>query len=208
MRVPETSVRRALLLAVACSITCGVAGAEDARKEEPPAALAPVDGSYLHLMGALSLGRGLRFNNPYRLATPLGDDAESLSLTATYLDAAGSVAFGPPDGFQHGASVHFSAALQGVPQEVLTPSYLLIQRLPPRFWLFGRAGLPIVLTPDPNLGYELAAGGVFLVSAGLGVTAELIGDVFYGAATQDQALTVIPILSFQLGAVIDFEVLP
>ena len=28
------------------------------------------------------LGAGFRFNNPYRLSTPLGDDAESVSRTA------------------------------------------------------------------------------------------------------------------------------
>lgn len=184
------------------------ARALDDPNEDLPAELAPAPGGYLHLMGAAAIGRGIRFNNPYRLATPLGDDAESLSLSATYLDLSVSAASGDPDGLQHGGSLHFSVALEGVPQEVVTPSYLAAYRLPPRFLVFARAGLPLVLEPDVNLGYELAVGGAWLVTAGLGVTAELVGDLFYGAATQDEALTAIPMLSLQVGALVDFEVLP
>ena len=33
--------------------------------------------SYFHGFATLSFGRGLRFNNPYRLATPVGDTPES-----------------------------------------------------------------------------------------------------------------------------------
>ena len=41
---------------------------------------------YQHWLGGLYVGRGLRFNNPYRLRRVLGDDPSSLSLGATYLD--------------------------------------------------------------------------------------------------------------------------
>ena len=104
--------------------------------------------------------------------------------------------------------MHISAALAGVPQEVLTPSYIAIYRLPPSFWVWGRAGLPVVLEPDANVGYEMAAGGAWLVTASLGATAEVVGDLFYGAATQDKPVTAIPLLSLQLGIVVDLEVLP
>lgn len=194
-------------LSVALLSVAAVARAE-APEAPLPAALAPAAGGYLHWTGALAVGRGLRFNNPYRLATPLGDDAESVSLSATYVDVALGAAAGEPDGWQHGGSLHFAVAAQGIPQEVLTPSYLLMHRVPPRFWVFARAGLPVVLGPDPNLGYELAVGGSAMVSAGLGVTGELVGDLFYGAATQDQAYSVIPMLSLQIGVVVDLEVLP
>ena len=205
MLVPEL---RAWGLSLALLSLAGAARAEEAPKGEPAAALRPADGGYLHFMSALAIGRGLRFNNPYRLATPLGDDAESVSASATYADLSVSAASGDPDGFQHGGSLHFSVALQGVPQEVMTPSYLVAHRLPPRAWAFARAGLPVVIGPDPNLGYELALGGAFMVSAGIGVTAELVGDLFYGAATQDQAYSVVPMLSLQAGVIVDFEVLP
>lgn len=180
----------------------------EAPAETFPAEIAAAPGTYMHLFGALAVGRGLRFNNPYRLATPLGDDAESLSLTATYADASLSATFGDPEAIEHGGSVHFSVALEGVPQEVLTPSYLALTRFGPRVLAYGRAGLALVLGPDENLGYELALGGAYLVTAGLGVNAELVGDLFYGAATQERSASAIPILSFQLGVLVDYEVLP
>ncbi|MCB9577721.1 MAG: hypothetical protein H6717_11935 [Polyangiaceae bacterium] len=168
----------------------------------------PPQGTYVHLLGAVSIGRGLRFNNPYRLATPLGNDAESLSLSATYLDLAATAAFGDPNGLQHGGSIHLSSALSGIPQEVATPSYVALLRLPPRFITYGRAGVPIVLEPDATFGLEAALGGAVLITGGLGVTAELVGSVFYGAATQEVDVTTIPMLSLQIGALIDYEVLP
>lgn len=192
---------------MSASLCWSLPAAADER-EPVPAALLPAEGTYVHLFGALAIGRGLRFNNPYRLETPLGDDAESLSLTATYLDLSASATLGDAEGFQHGASVHLSAALDGVPQEVATPSYVLVYPFPPSFFLYGRAGLPIVIEPDTNVGYELAAGGAWLVTAGLGATAELVGDLFYGAATQEKSVTVIPVLSLQIGVIVDYEILP
>lgn len=181
---------------------------EGVADEGLPAEIGPAEGTFMHMFGGLAVGRGLRFNNPYRLATPLGDDAESLSLTATYADAWLSATFGDPHGLEHGGSVHFSVALEGVPQEVLTPSYVVLSRLGPRILGYGRAGLPLVLGPDANIGYELALGGAYLVTAGLGLNAELVGDLFYGAATQERAASAIPILSLQLGVLVDYEVLP
>lgn len=168
----------------------------------------PETGPYLHLLGALSWGKGIRFNNPYRLATPLGESAESVSASAGYLNFAFAASSGSPDGLLHGGGVALSVATDGVPQEVMTPSYQLGLRFPPDFFLYGRAGLPIVVEPDPNLGYELAVGGVYFFTAGLGATAELIGSLFYGAATQDTAATAIPLLSAQIGIAALYEVLP
>jgi hypothetical protein len=171
--------------------------------------LAPefVRGRYAHLFGGLELGRGLRLNNPYRLETVLGDDAESLSLTATYVDFSAGAAFGPPDSLQHGAALHLSFALHGIPQEVLSPSYVAIARFAP-FRLHGRVGTPIVLEPDLNVGAEIAAGGAWFLTAGLGVGLELGASLFYGAATYDRSVTAIPIVSLQGGLALDYEVLP
>jgi hypothetical protein len=174
----------------------------------PAPELAPRDGLYVHLFGALAVGRGIRFNNPYRLSTPLGNDAESLSLTSTYADLSANGSFGDAEGFQHGASLHLSIALAGVPQEVATPGYVLVYPFPPNFFVYGRAALPIIIEPDTNVGYELAAGGAWLWTAGIGATAELVGDLFYGAATQERSVSVIPVLSFQFGIIIDYEILP
>jgi len=161
---------------------------------------------YAHLFGGLMLGRGVRFNNPYRLSTVLGDDAESLSLTATYLDLSLGAALGAPDGLQHGAVLGASIALAGVPQEVLTPAYIALLRLPERVWLHARGGLPVVVEPDFNVGAELAIGGAFLVSGGLGFGGELVTSLFYGAASHERTQTAIPIVSLELGVVVDCEV--
>ncbi|HEY0463880.1 MAG TPA: hypothetical protein VGC79_06710, partial [Polyangiaceae bacterium] len=100
--------------------------------------------SYWHGFGALSLGKGLRFNNPYRLATPLGDSAESLSLTAFYYDVALGFVRGPARGLSHGAVLHWSIAAQGIPQQVLSLSYTALERLDSgRALLSARAGIPI-----------------------------------------------------------------
>jgi hypothetical protein len=165
-------------------------------------------GRYMHLVGTLELGKGLRFNNPYRLATQLGATAESVSLTPTYLDLGGAVAFGPPDGLQHGFALHLSFALAGVAQAVLTPTYIAAYRGPRRFLAYGRLGPSIVLTPDVTVGGELAAGFGWFFTARLAVAAEVVGDIYYGAGTPTKGISTYPILSGQLGLLVDYEVLP
>jgi hypothetical protein len=163
---------------------------------------------YKHWLGGLYLGRGLRFNNPYRLSTVIGDDAESLSLTATYLDLHVGRTFSDPDGFEHGLAAHFSIATDGIRQEVLSPSYLLLRRFGPRWLGYARAGAAIVLEPDASVGLEAGLAGVYFFTANLGFGAELDFSLFYGAATVDRAATTIPIASLALGAFFDWEHLP
>jgi hypothetical protein len=115
---------------------------------------------------------------------------------------------GPANGFQHGAALRLSLALGGVPQQVLTPSYFVAYRGPHRAMGYGRLGPSIILAPDPNVGGELAVGGAYFLTAGLGLSAELVGDLYYGAATPERGYSVIPILSGQLGFIVDYEVLP
>ena len=50
------------------------------------------------------MGKGLRYNNPYRLQRVLGDAASSLSLSATYLDLHVGRTFGSPHGFEQPSS--------------------------------------------------------------------------------------------------------
>lgn len=168
---------------------------------------APPSG-YAHLFGTFELGKGVRFNNPYRLATQLGATAESASLTSSYLDLGAAVAFGPPDGLEHGLALHLSFALAGVSQAVLTPTYFAAYRGPRRFVVYGRLGPSIVLTPDPTIGGELAAGLGYFFTARLAVAGELVGDVYYGAGTPVNGVTTYPILSGQIGLLVDYEVLP
>jgi len=163
---------------------------------------------YEHWLGGLYVGRGLRFNNPYRLGRVLGDDASSLSLSATYLDVHLGRTFSAPNGFEHGVAVHFSIATDGIRQEVVTPSYLLVRRLTPRVLGYARAGFPIVLEPDAAVGLEAGLGSAYFFSANLGIGAELDLSLFYGAATIERAVTAIPIASLALGVFFDWEHLP
>lgn len=163
---------------------------------------------YQHWLGGLYLGRGLRFNNPYRLRTVLGDDAESLSLGATYLDLHVGRTFSAPDTFEHGVSAQLSIATDGIRQEVFTPSYLLVRRHGPRLLGYGRAGFPIVLEPDASVGLQAGLGAAYFFSANLGLGAELDLSLFYGAATIEEPATLIPMLSLAFGLFFDWERLP
>jgi hypothetical protein len=155
----------------------------------------------------LSFGRGVRFNNPYRLETPLGDTAESVSLAATYLDLGGALLFGPGD-FRQGVALSGAVALQGIGQLVLTPSYLALFGLDDELAIRGRAGVPIVVAPDASAGLEAAVGASYAVAYGLGLVAELVGSVYFGAATDERSITTIPMLSLQLGVYFDHQVAP
>ncbi len=161
-----------------------------------------------HFLGSIAVGRGLRFNNPYRLATPLGRTPESLSLTATYVDLALGATVGRVGAPWHGVVTHLSVAAQGVSQQTITPSYLQLWRAAPRWLLLGRLGVPVVTRPDVNAGLEGAVGALWRVTGGTGVTAEVVGSLFYGAATRERDPTAIPLVSLQLGVFLDYEVIP
>jgi len=156
---------------------------------------------------AAFFGDGLRFNDPYRLATVLGSSAESVSRTAAYVDLAGSVTFGDARSFQHGVALHLTLAVEGVQQTILAPCYLLYRR-----WrsvgAYARAGTPIVFSPEVTWGLEGALGGVYFVRAGIGLALELVGDLFYGAGTREVSAPAYPVLSGQIGITVAYEVLP
>ena len=219
----STSGRRAALAAfpaaVALLLASPARAAEPAPEGAPPApAAGPSESdraeldrkasSYLHFFGTAEIGKGLRFNNPYRLATQLGDTPESLSLTASYLDLGAAFTLGDPDGLQHGAALHLSFALAGIAQQVFTPSYLLAYRPSARFLGYGRVGPSIVLSPDPTIGGEVAGGFSVFVTSRIAVASELVFDLYYGAGTPTRGVTTYPILSGQLGLLVDYEVLP
>ena len=66
-----------------------------------------------------------------------------------------------PTFLAHGLVLRASLALEGVQQTVLAPSYMVLHRWSP--WRrYGRAGAPIVLTPDTTFGIEGGAGGGLL----------------------------------------------
>jgi hypothetical protein len=163
---------------------------------------------YLRLFGTAMAGDGLRFNNPYRLRRELGANGESLSTTAPYVDFAVAATGGDPDGLQHGILMAWSVALTGVPQYVATPSYVALYRAGQRWLFYGHAGLPVLLDPDVNVGAELGAGVGWFFTGALGLAGELLADGFYGAGTPEVKAAFYPVLSAQLGIVVDYEMLP
>jgi hypothetical protein len=183
-----------------------VAFSSAARADDEPSWLARKSG-YAQLFATALIGSGLRFNNPYRLATPLSSSAESVSRTATYVDVGLAATFGDPLGLQHGPVLRAALALEGVPQSVFTPSYVLYRRFA-SVAIFGRAGVPLVVTPSNSAGVEVAMGGVLFVRGGIGIVGELVGDLFYGAGTRERAMPTYPALSGQVGFLIAYELLP
>jgi hypothetical protein len=165
-------------------------------------------GAFLHTWFSLMFGDGLRFNNPYRLPLELGARGQSVSLTAPYVDLAIVIAGGDPEGLMHGGRLGWSVAMSGVPQGVVTPAYLVAVRPSAAWLLHAWVGAPIVTAPDFNVGAELAAAGTFFVRAGIGASAALVADAFYGAGTRERRAVLYPVLSAQLGLSINYEVLP
>ncbi len=160
-------------------------------------------GPIFHTFGTLTLGKGVHTNNPFRLGS-----SDAFGFTATYVDMALGLALGPPAGLQHGGQVSLAIATDGVAQQVLGFSYVALLPLGEHALVRGRAGLPVVLAPDSTVGLELGLGGAWLFTGGLGASVELVGSLFYGAATQDRETTTIPVIALQLGAYFDHEVLP
>lgn len=165
-------------------------------------------GPTARILGTIAIGRGLRLSNPYRLETQLGEDASSLSLTASYVDFGFGIAVGEGEGLAHGGALHVGSSLSGPWQPYVTPSYLLVYRGDAPFLVTGRVGPVVLLAPDTNVGGELAGGFSWFFTGALGVTSEVAFDLFYGAATLESSYSVVPVLSAQLGFVIDYEVLP
>jgi hypothetical protein len=197
----------ALLPSIASLAWTGRARADDAASVRPRAQPEPERATWFRVSGTLGAGMGLRFNNPYRLATPLGSTAESVSRTAAYVDAGVALSIGEPEGITHGPVLRWDHAAQGVGQDVLTPSYAIGRR-----WLaweaWGRVGVPLVLRPDVSAGGEIAIGGAWFATQGLGAWGEVVGDLFFGAGTLDAKRPTYPVLSLQLGAIFEWERLP
>jgi hypothetical protein len=177
---------------------------------ESPSGISPPERTkpgYLQLFATSLLGDGLRFNNPYRLSTVLGSSAESLSRTSAYVDLGVAATTGSPLGFQHGLALRMSLAIEGVPETVMTPSYVLYRRW--RDWAaIGRAGVALAVRPDVTWGGELSAGGAYFFRGGLAAMGELAFDLFYGAGTREVGTPAYPVVSAQLGILVAWEILP
>src|SRR5437773_2432741 len=114
-----------------------------------------------------------------------------------YVDLAASITLGDPRKFQPGFSVHVSLGLEGVQQTVVTPSFILYRRFRD-VAAYARAGIQIIATPETTWGFEGALGGVWFVRGGIGLVAELIGGLAYGAGTREVSAAAYPVLSGQI----------
>jgi hypothetical protein len=168
---------------------------------------APKHGLPFTVHAAAFFGDGLRFNDPYRLGTVLGSSAEEVSRTASYVDLAASITFGDPRKFQPGFALHVSLGLEGVQQTVVAPTLVLYRRFHD-VAAYARAGGSIVATPETTWGMEGALGGIWFVRGGIGLVAEIVGDLFYGAGTREVSAAAYPVLSGQIGITIAWEVVP
>ncbi len=176
----------------------------------------------LRIMGFAGAGFGLRLLA--NLDPPFFQDF----LAPAYVEA-GAAVFAPGGDVRHGASLGIttnvtqdagSGGIAPGSQWVITPSYCLLiplRRLIPDLghdWLQfqARVGIPIVLGSalgtsnggvDFSVGGELAAALHFKFLAGLGLYVEAQAAVFGGSSS-----TVHPLLAFDGGLLIDYEVLP
>jgi hypothetical protein len=191
---------RAVLVVLGAVLLASAAYADE--QPEP----APKHGLPLTIHAAAFFGDGLRFNDPFRLATVLGSSAEQVSRTPSYVDLAASITLGDPRKFQPGFSLHVSLGLEGVQQTVVSPSFVLYRRFRD-VAAYARVGTPIIATPETTWGMEGALGGVWFVRGGIGVIAEIVGDLFYGAGTREVSAAAYPVLSGQLGLTIAWEVI-
>ena len=95
----------ALIAAVVPFLCASHAQAADTSERELEEAYRRINyegGRYARILFGVAGGRGLRFNNPFRLRTQLGSTEQSLSLTAPYIDTHLAALFGNPFGLQHG----------------------------------------------------------------------------------------------------------
>jgi hypothetical protein len=156
----------------------------------------------------VGVGKGLRLNNPFRLQTQLGSSAESLSLSAAYLDLRGAMLLGDPFGWHYGGALSVGLALEGIAQQVVTPAFSTGSPLSEQFFLAALVGCPLVLGPDFNAGVELGLELSYWPRAGWGFYSGVLWDQFWGAATDEASAASIPILALQMGVSLQYEVLP
>ena len=105
----------------------------------------------------------------------------------------------------------YTSGIDPFGQWTLTPAYAVRVGFPegpvPDFVLRGRLGVPLVLTPDVTWGLEVDASITYAFLAGLGAYFELGYATYFGAEDRAGDLTVHPLLAFELGVSVDWEVL-
>jgi hypothetical protein len=134
-------------------------------------------------------------------------------LAPFFVDALAGYVFGSETEFAHGAGLGLSLNLSedggftepvgAMQQLVVMPSYLLYWSVAPELFAFGHAGIPIAVTQGVSAGAEVGAALGYRLLAGFGLYTEAAIELFGGANS-----TINPVLSFELGLFLDYELLP
>lgn len=184
-----------LVLALALAAGASRAAAQDDDRDAAPPP---------HAIAALSVGAPLRITRNV--------DFDQEALAPVFVDALLGYTLwtrGWQHGFGLGASLNmtedggYTEPVGITDQVVLMPAYLGYHALNDDFTLLGHLGVPIVLGETTTAGAEAALGAGYRWLAGVLAYAELGSDVFIGSGTTANVL-----LSFELGVMLDYEVLP
>lgn len=187
------------------------AGSGSAAQAEPPAvatstSTAPAErGEFPRLLATLGVGLPLRLTRDRDLGQG--------RLGPRYLDARVGYLLARGGSWQHGPALQLSTGLSedggfhnpvdAFEQWVVAPGYgVAHEAFQGASWLL-HGFLPFALTGGRSLGVELTAALAYRVLAGLGLYAELGGGAFFGYEGAPH-----PMLTAELGLVIDYEVLP
>jgi len=142
-----------------------------------------------------------------------------------FIDGFGAVVFGTSSQWRHGLGVGASLNLSGdggesqgtgvdpAHQIVLAPAYLGYYRLDEDFVFTAKASALFAFTfsgaTQMAPGGELAFGLAFLLTSGLGIYGEIGGSVFVGSPeAPGESNTIHPLVTAEVGILIDYEVLP
>jgi hypothetical protein len=168
-----------------------------------------------HVIGTVGGGVGVRLTTH--------DEYQQDTLAPVFIDAFGAYVFEGRGTFRHGVGLGLSLNLtddgtrQLGPGEgeqlVVAPSYLALLRLVggevPDVVTYGKVSLPLSVSPDLSPGLEVAFGGAYMLTAGLGIYAEVGVSAFLGGGSRGgDDVTIHPLVSGELGVLIDYELLP
>lgn len=157
------------------------------------------------LLATASLGLPVRLRRDRRLGQS--------RLAPAYLDAFASFLFPNEGGWQHGVGLTASLGLtqdggyfepvDALSQILIAPTYVLLTNLNADWLAFGHAAIPIAVAGGKTLGVDVGASLAYRMLAGVGIFAEISGVMFVGLEHR-----LYPMVAAEIGAFVDYEVLP
>ena len=148
----------------------------------------------------------------------INSDFDQQSFAPAFIDAAGTFVFPGAARWRHGVGLTISTnitsdgstaiGVDGFAQWTFAPTYLAYFRFGEDWLVTAHLGVPLGISSDGEqsqdlLGVDVGAGAAFYILAGLGIYLEASASVWLGSLN-----TIHPIVSWEGGVVIDYEVLP